>query len=144
MTCGNGHDTLFLARLCKKVVAVDIQEAAIQSTQERCKDFNTIEYLHRSHDSLVFESDFDGAIYNLGYLPGGDKSLTTQSHSTLGSIRKVLDKAQRFIVISCYRKHPGGNKEYHDVKSLLDDQKLNYEIFSYDTELSPVTFLIKL
>ena len=34
-TMGNGHDTLFLAKLAKKVYAFDIQEQALEKTQER-------------------------------------------------------------------------------------------------------------
>ena len=32
---GNGHDTLFLAKLAKQVYAFDIQEQALEKTQER-------------------------------------------------------------------------------------------------------------
>lgn len=34
-TMGNGHDTLFLAKLAKQVYAFDIQEQALEKTQER-------------------------------------------------------------------------------------------------------------
>ena len=34
-TMGNGHDTLFLAKLAKKVYAFDIQKQALEKTQER-------------------------------------------------------------------------------------------------------------
>ena len=34
-TMGNGHDTLFLAKLAKKVYAFDIQEQSLEKTQER-------------------------------------------------------------------------------------------------------------
>ena len=34
-TMGNGHDTLFLAKLAKQVYAFDIQEQALGKTQER-------------------------------------------------------------------------------------------------------------
>ena len=34
-TMGNGHDTLFLAKLAKQVYAFDIQEQALENTQER-------------------------------------------------------------------------------------------------------------
>ena len=32
---GNGYDTLFLAKLAKQVYAFDIQEQALEKTQER-------------------------------------------------------------------------------------------------------------
>ncbi len=34
-TMGNGHDTLFLAKLAKQVYAFDIQKQALEKTQER-------------------------------------------------------------------------------------------------------------
>ena len=34
-TMGNGHDTFFLAKLAKQVFAFDIQEQALEKTQER-------------------------------------------------------------------------------------------------------------
>ena len=34
-TMGNGHDTLFLAKLAKKVYAFDVQEQALEKTRDR-------------------------------------------------------------------------------------------------------------
>ena len=34
-TMGNGHDTLFLAQLARKVYAFDIQEQAVEKTRQR-------------------------------------------------------------------------------------------------------------
>ena len=34
-TMGNGHDTLFLAKLAKQVYAFDIQEQAVEKTRQR-------------------------------------------------------------------------------------------------------------
>ena len=40
MTAGNGNDTLFLARLAKRVLAFDVSEEAIRRSKERTKDFS--------------------------------------------------------------------------------------------------------
>ena len=40
-TMGNGHDTLFLAKLAKQVYAFDIQEKALEKTQERLDQAGT-------------------------------------------------------------------------------------------------------
>ena len=37
-TMGNGHDTLFLAKLAKEVYAFDIQEQALIHTQKRLEE----------------------------------------------------------------------------------------------------------
>lgn len=53
-TCGNGHDTLFLAGLVPegKVYSFDIQSAAIQNARERTSQFNNIEYILDSHANI--------------------------------------------------------------------------------------------
>lgn len=83
-------------------------------------------------------------MYNLGYLPGSDKSITTSAQSTVASLRNALPYVSRFISISCYRKHPGGDDEYLAVKDFVEEHFKQVEILEYETELSPVTFLITL
>jgi hypothetical protein len=52
-------------------------------------------------------------MYNLGYLPGGDKSIVTTPQSTLRSIFSALPLIQAggVITVLCYRGHVGGNDE---------------------------------
>lgn len=53
-TCGNGYDTLFLARLARKVYAFDIQELAIENTKERMKRnrIHNVEFILDSHANV--------------------------------------------------------------------------------------------
>ena len=52
-------------------------------------------------------------IFNLGYLPGSDKSIQTQPQST----QRALDVAQQLLhlkgmlLVTAYRGHPGGQEE---------------------------------
>ena len=76
-TCGNGNDTLFLAKTLNHVgtiIAYDIQKKAIEETQKLLANanFNNVIYHLSSHEYII-EDDFDLIIYNLGYLPGSDK-----------------------------------------------------------------------
>ena len=88
-TCGRGKDTLWLARHCGRVYSFDIQEEALKSTEELL-DANEIDCRERSDSQKVilikdshknikkYVKDRPCLIlFNLGYLPGGDKQITT-------------------------------------------------------------------
>ncbi|MBQ6816901.1 MAG: methyltransferase domain-containing protein, partial [Bacilli bacterium] len=90
-TCGNGFDTLFLAGLVPsgKVIAYDIQENAINNTKELTKDFNNIEYHLESHENIKVVN-CRAVLFNLGYLPNGDKTITTNATSTLNAVKNLI------------------------------------------------------
>lgn len=146
MTCGNGYDTLFLAPLSKKVVAIDIQITAIENTKVRTQNFDNIEYINNDHSQVDYTeyAPIEGALYNLGYLPGSDKSIITEASSTVESLKKLIPNIQSFLVISCYRGHPGGNEEYLAVKAYIESLNAKVIVLDYPTPLSPVTFCIDL
>lgn len=106
-TCGNGHDTLFLSSLNVDIVAYDIQKEAIEATQAKVPQAT---FRHCSHDTFV-EKQAALIVYNLGYLPGGNKQLTTQCETTLQSVQHALEIATKAISITCYPGHPEGAKE---------------------------------
>lgn len=120
-TAGNGHDTLFLARLpLTKLYALDIQESACTNTSTLLKtelsesDLGKVEVICQSHST--FPKGTEGAkliVYNLGYLPGGDKSKTTMTGTTLQSLESALSlvAAGGAISLTCYPGHPEGAKE---------------------------------
>ena len=97
-TAGNGHDAAFLARAVGAtghVHAFDLQTAAIEATRRllRTKDLMTRVTLHHlGHEKMeeVLPSDLPGRVsvvtFNLGYLPGGDKAITTTADSTLRAL----------------------------------------------------------
>lgn len=115
MTLGNGHDSAFLAGLePKRLLAVDIQEAAIESAKALIK--GPVEcYLE---DHALFPERLDDqsvalAVYNLGWLPGSDKTVTTTATGTLLSLERLLPKMapQGVISITCYPGHAEGKIE---------------------------------
>jgi tRNA G37 N-methylase Trm5 len=123
-TCGNGHDTLFLAKICfGKIIAYDIQESAIQSTKKLLEkndiDLSKIEFMHTSHEKFenIQDNSVDLIVYNLGYLPGSDKSVKTQPDTTLRSIKKALNliKSSGAISITFYPGHPEGLEEQKNI-----------------------------
>jgi len=124
MTMGNGHDTLFLAQISKFVYAFDIQNQALESTQKRL-DTNEIKNVNLILDSHEFidkyTSDYKYVVYNLGYLPHGDKSITTLETSTLNSLKKVMrDMTVGGIVFMViYPGHEEGKKESDQLENFF-------------------------
>ena len=117
MTCGNGHDTLFLSHLDATVFAFDIQEAAIQKTRALVPGATTF---HRSHDELnqiPLPSSPRLIVYNLGYLPGGDKSVVTKTGSTISSLKQAINliASGGAISVMCYPGHEEGLEEEREI-----------------------------
>ena len=106
-TIGNGHDTVFLVEQVSpsgRVFGFDIQKAAIDSTWvkvESCcrtgerarsneplrpKCLTLIQASHADMAELIpthYHGNISATMFNLGYLPGGDKSIITQIESTV-------------------------------------------------------------
>jgi len=113
-TMGNGHDTLFLSRIAKEVYAFDIQEDAIKKTNEKVGNLSHVHLIHDSHLHMFdYVKEFKGVIFNLGYLPQGDPSITTDADTTLQTLNLILPKLKKngFIQIICYPGHPEGKIE---------------------------------
>ncbi|MFC7337255.1 class I SAM-dependent methyltransferase [Haloferula chungangensis] len=121
-TAGNGHDTLFLAGLVGesgRVLAFDVQEAAILSTRKRVSDAGVesrVELRHESHGKLLERVGRGGAsavMFNLGYLPGGDHAVTTEVGESSKAVVQGLFalKPGGVMTIVCYTGHPGGAEE---------------------------------
>ena len=109
-TCGNGNDTLFLAQQVSNghVFGFDIQDTAIQSTFEKVKAFNNVTLIQDGHENIKkhidiqFKGQIDAAIFNLGYLPKGDKSIVTRPETTIKAINAIFDylSVEGIIVLS--------------------------------------------
>ena len=63
--------------------------------------------------STTFHGQVTGAIFNLGYLPGGDKSIVTTPSTTISAIKQLLDimAKEGIIVLVIYHGHPEGAVE---------------------------------
>ena len=61
-------------------------------------------------------------VYNLGYLPAGDKSITTQKETTLRSIESGLELLRPGAVMSitCYPGHPEGSVEEDALRDTME------------------------
>ncbi|XP_078175936.1 S-adenosyl-L-methionine-dependent methyltransferases superfamily protein [Carex rostrata] len=134
-TCGNGHDTLALVKMVADkfgkglVYGLDIQQSAIDSTssllemsteEHERKSVQLFNVCHSKMDEIVpKENPVRLVAFNLGYLPGGDKTLITVPHTTEMALRaasKLLD-SKGLISIIVYVGHPGGRDELEIVEA---------------------------
>ena len=65
--------------------------------------------------SCIDEIEIDLVIFNLGYLPSGDKTITTKSSSTKNALLNLIEKFETnkkmLILIVVYPGHIEGQKE---------------------------------
>lgn len=130
-TAGNGHDSVFLASLIGQhgqLYSFDIQKQAIEQTRLKLSTLSTspnIHLIHDSHEHIVKYIDLSrpisAVIFNLGYLPGGDKQLITKGSSTITAIQQLepLIKPKGRIVLVCYTGHHGGKEEFDQILSYI-------------------------
>lgn len=124
-TCGNGHDTLFLAQLVGetgRVWAFDIQEQAINQTTRRLTEAGLAErvmLLHEGHETMAGQvsSGLAVVMFNLGYLPGGDQAIITQPETTLAGFGQALEllRPGGVLAVTIYPGHDGGASERRTV-----------------------------
>lgn len=132
-TCGNGNDTLALSEAVGQdgtVMAFDIQNQAIETTralmQHHGKD-NCLLIL----DSFVNMGKYVDAeegrpsacIFNLGYLPNGDKGITTDIDSSMLGVKAALEliKPGGVVVITMYQGHEAGKIEKEELLKFAGD-----------------------
>lgn len=129
-TCGNGHDTLFLAKLVGergKVFACDVQSQALAATRQRCAEHSHLEFFCESHTALLqrlsqeYHNSIGAIMFNLGYLPGSDKELTTTAATTREAIEHSwsLLRERGLLSILAYVGHSGGIEEAAAVEESL-------------------------
>lgn len=144
-TVGNGGDTLLLAQLVGedgKVIGFDIQEEAINRTTEKLKNHNLLDRVtlyQTGHEQLLSvypERDSVSAIvFNLGYLPKGDKRIITSPDTTIKAIEGGLTvlKENGILLIMIYYGHEGGLLEKEAVLNYLTSlPQTNYQVLKYE------------
>jgi tRNA G37 N-methylase Trm5 len=138
MTMGNGNDTLFLSQLSKKVYAFDIQEEAIKATEKLLdkNKVNNVVLVHDSHINVLnyINEQVSIVVFNLGYLPGGDKSISTTYKDTIKAIENVLSilKQNGFIILTVYPGHKEGKIESdHLLDYVHSFSSKDYNVITY-------------
>jgi len=126
-TLGNGYDTDFLSEHFKRVISFDIQEEAVEKYKSKNK--SNVELVLDSHDKLehYIKEKADCILYNLGFLPGGDKKITTMEDSTKASIVQGLELLVPggIMLINIYTGHNEGRKEKTCILNLTEKLSKN-------------------
>jgi len=144
-TTGNGHDTLWLARAVGPtgtVYAFDIQECAIDIARNKV-DNEGIEdrttFLNTCHSRMASQLPSNikakAIVFNLGYLPEGDKSIVTRTDTTVSALDQSLTLLQPNGIISIliYPGHQGGTPEADGILNWaqsIDDSSYKTEFVS--------------
>ena len=146
-TAGNGHDTEFLAGLVGPtgiVYAFDIQEQAITATRERLRTAGfeeRVRLVHDGHERMKEHIDpvqhgyVNAIMFNLGYLPRGDKNITTQKHTSLAAIESAVEllAPNGIVTIMFYPGHPEGAEEAALISTWAGGlPQTQYQVLRYD------------
>jgi len=160
-TVGNGHDTLYLAQRVGEsghVFGFDIQKEALAATTARLQEHNMLKRVtlfQASHDQLIekipaiYHGRITGAMFNLGYLPGGDKRIVTKPDSTIRAIEQLLQimAKEGIIVIVVYHGHPEGAVErdalLHYTKA-IDQKRAHVLKYEFINQMNNPPFIIAL
>ncbi len=160
-TAGNGHDTRFLADLVGEsghVFAIDLQPEALHRTVALLSEAESarVHLMQRDHAELKtfipepHHGHVAAVMFNLGYLPGGDRSLATRTDSTLQAIRSALEitRPGGVLTIIAYPGHAGGADESIAVEGLIRDlSPLDYETTTHsaatESASAPCLFVVR-
>ncbi|XP_075644152.1 tRNA (mnm(5)s(2)U34)-methyltransferase, chloroplastic isoform X2 [Castanea sativa] len=124
-TCGNGYDTLAMVKMVADesargcVYAMDIQNGALENASSLLEESlnpnekGLVKFLpmcHSKMDKVVPEASVRLVAFNLGYLPGGDKTIITKPETTLPALEaaKGILMPGGLISLVVYVGHPGG------------------------------------
>jgi 2-polyprenyl-3-methyl-5-hydroxy-6-metoxy-1,4-benzoquinol methylase len=131
-TVGNGLDTAFILRHenVKTVYAFDVQEDAIK-VAKTLNPSHKVTWILDSHANVdLYVHECDGAIFNLGFLPGSSSPVTTTSNATLLAITKLLNiiKPNGLLVV-VYPGHDEGKIEHEKIQTLIST--LQHPFYAY-------------
>jgi predicted methyltransferase len=129
-TAGNGHDTVFLAECVGengRVLAFDVQRAAIRSASQRVAEAgfpSRVEFHQASHASMASHAkpgSVAAVMFNLGYLPGDDHQLSTETSETLAALdaAALVLKPGGVLSVVCYPGHAAGAGESAAVEAWM-------------------------
>lgn len=126
-TLGNGLDTDFLSKLFNQVYSFEIQSEAIyRYNSKKSKNVNLINDSHEFINKYINEK-VNCVMLNLGYLPGGNKNITTKYESTIKCIRNALELIDNegIITIAVYTGHKEGANESIKIMEYLKNLPKN-------------------
>lgn len=129
-TAGNGWDTLKLCELVGsegKVYSFDIQREAVEKTRILLKEKameERAELFCCSHSLILgkVKKPIKAFTMNLGYLPGGDKSIVTRADTTIKALKGLTSLLMPggIGLVLLYYGHEGGQEEKAGVGNFME------------------------
>lgn len=120
-TMGNGHDTLWLLHAVGNegfVYAFDVQKQTVAHTRAAVEAegyAGRCELILDGHERMDahISAPVDAILFNLGWLPGGEKSVTTRVNTTLQAVEAGarLLAPKGLMTICVYPGHEEGARE---------------------------------
>ena len=136
-TAGKGRDTALLCRLAGKngrVIAFDIQEAAVEQTRallaEQGLSAEVVQDSHAHMARFAAPGTVDCIVFNLGRLPGGDARIFTTAASSLPAIDAGLTllRPGGVMALALYYGKENGYEEKNAILSHL--KSINDRLFT--------------
>lgn len=128
-TMGNGHDTLMLCEAVGpggRVYAFDIQLQAVDETEKRLREHGMADratLIHAGHERMAeyVKEPVKAVMFNLGWLPGGNHSVTTKRETTRQAVESALTLLlpSGIVVICAYPGHEEGAREERELTAFL-------------------------
>ncbi len=128
-TLGNGHDTCMLAQLVGEdgqVIGFDIQPEAVESARKRLSEAGLLDRcrLHvtgHEHMAEYVSAPVRTVTFNLGWLPGGNKAITTHWETTRQAVEAALSLLLPggVCTICAYPGHAAGDEERRALVAFL-------------------------
>jgi predicted methyltransferase len=145
-TVGNGHDTLFLSNQVGAnglVYGFDIQQEALAEARRRLEAAHVetpVQFYRVGHEKMAGAIPLDrvghvrAVMFNLGYLPGGNRSIITRPITTIAALQAAISLLAPggLITVVLYTGHDGGAEEADAVLAWarhLDQER--FQVLSY-------------
>lgn len=158
-TAGTGEDTVSLARKVGpqgRVYAFDIQEAALAQARMKAEEAGVADRVHFYHQShallgslteITQDRRIRGAMFNLGYLPGGDHGIVTTARTTIPALEAALDAlAAGGLMTVCVYLHGEGREEAQAVDAWCRALGQGIDVYRVETvnhDKSPILYLVE-
>ena len=129
-TVGAGFDTLFMARQVGEsgqVYGFDVQDEALDKARWRFAEEGVAERVtlfRRGHEDMAaslppeLHGQVKALMFNLGWLPGGDETITTRFETSRVAIEQALELVhpRGIVTVAIYSGHPAGQIEARELK----------------------------
>ncbi len=135
-TLGNGHDALFLAQqigASGQLFGFDVQKQAMEASQALLANEPCCQHLVLAgHETMLehipqeIHGKIQAIMFNLGWLPGSDKSVVTHADTTILALEQSLEllAPDGRMTVMLYPGHQGGDTEAQQVITWATQQQL--------------------